>query len=176
MREKTFGYGYCVPGDRNIKVRVQAFAVGYNANHRTGRQHIGPLTRVTMDVLRVLLWNFHNSNTGRCFPSYESIAAKANCKRTSVYLAIKALEAAGVLTWCHRLVRAAGRVLRTSNGYRFRAMNPAIFPEFKKQPRQQNQAVNKSTVYEKTEYVVLDPKSALDSALIRLGMTAGFVK
>lgn len=176
MREKTFGYGYCVPGDRNIKVRVQAFAVGYNANHRAGRQHKGPLTRTTLDVLRALLWGFHNAATGRCFPSYESIAAKAGCARSSVHLAINALEAAGVLTWCHRLIKAAGRVLRTSNGYRFRAMNPAILPASENPARTINQGDSSLTTDKNTQYVILDPKSALDSALIRLGRSAGFVK
>ena len=35
-------------------------------------QHRGPITRAFMEVLEALLWGFHNSKTGRCFPSYES--------------------------------------------------------------------------------------------------------
>jgi len=35
---------------------------------------------------------FHNSRDGRCFPSYEAIAKKADCNRDTVYEAIKALR------------------------------------------------------------------------------------
>ena len=45
-----------------------------------------------MDVLRALLWAFHNAKSGACFPSYEAIAEKANCKRDTVRHAIEALE------------------------------------------------------------------------------------
>ena len=45
-------------------------------------------------MLGALLWGFHNAHTGRCFPSYEAIAAKAECCRDTVYEAIKARNAA----------------------------------------------------------------------------------
>ena len=32
-------------------------------------------------VLEALLWGFHNSPDGLCFPSYERIAARAGCAR-----------------------------------------------------------------------------------------------
>src|SRR6185503_18028140 len=80
-----------------------------------------------------LLWGFHNSRDGRCFPSYETIAAKADCARSTVAEALKALEWAGVLTWQHRIARiqvrerdlfgriaSRWRVIRTSNAYAFR--------------------------------------------------------
>ena len=67
----------------------------------------------------------------RCFPSYERIAKAAKCARSTVALAVAALEAAGLLTWVNRLVKvrrrerdlfghwcSEWRVLRTSNGYR----------------------------------------------------------
>jgi DNA-binding GntR family transcriptional regulator len=50
-----------------------------------------------MDVLRALLYSFHNGKDGRCFPSYERIAEAANCCRATVYEAIRALERAGAL-------------------------------------------------------------------------------
>ena len=34
----------------------------------------GPLTRAFLEVLEALLWGFHNSRSGCCFPSYEAIA------------------------------------------------------------------------------------------------------
>ena len=74
------------------------------------------------------MWGFHNAASGACFPSYETIAAKAECCRDTVYEALKALEFAGVLTWQHRIARiqvrerdlfgrwaSRWRVIRTSN-------------------------------------------------------------
>jgi hypothetical protein len=56
-------------------------------------------------VLDALLWGFHNCGTGRCFPSYEAIAERADCTRSTVYEAIHALERAGILTWVNRIAR-----------------------------------------------------------------------
>ena len=50
---------------------------GYNARHKQPRQHRGPITRAFMEVLEALLWGFHNSRDGRCFPSLEAIAERA---------------------------------------------------------------------------------------------------
>lgn len=97
-------------------------------------KHYGLITAKAMQVLRALLWDFHNAITGKCFPSYEAIAEKAHCDRSTVHKAIIALEAAGLLTWLHRIKRVyeavtdllggqargvRSRVLRTSNGYIF---------------------------------------------------------
>src|SRR5512132_3337484 len=131
-REKVFGYAPGVPLDRNAKARIMMYVRAYNARTREEGQHIGPVTRAFTDVLRALLYSFHNSRDGRCFPSYERIAAVANCCRATVYEAIRALETAGVLTWVNRLTKIRvperdlfGRiayrwqVIRTSNAYRF---------------------------------------------------------
>ena len=61
--------------------------------------------RASVAVLGALLCGFHNAATGRCFPSYERIAEKADCARSTVYEAIHALERAGILTWVNRIVR-----------------------------------------------------------------------
>lgn len=173
MREKTFGYGVCIPGNRADKINLMESAKRYNRRNKVGRQHKGPLTRTTMDVLRALVWNFHNAVTGRCFPSYEAIAEKAECGRSTVHRAIQALEAAGFLTWCHRLGRIGEQVFRTSNGYRFSGMSGqsqnAAGTQIKELPKT-------LTVYEKTEYIVLDPKSPLEAALIGLGRASGYIK
>ena len=137
-RDKVFGPGPRVPLDREAKVRVMACAKAWNARHRLPGQHRGPLTRATTEVLEALLWGFHNAASGACFPSYEAIAAKAECCRDTVCEAIKALAFAGVLTWVNRIVRervrerdlfgqwaSRWRVLRTSNAYAFRDPNPA---------------------------------------------------
>jgi len=132
-REKVFGPGRTVPLDRNAKARVAAYARGWSARNRQPGQHKGPITRAFLDVLTALLWGFHNAQTGRCFPSYEAIASKAGCARSTVAEAVKALEWAGVLSWQHRVTRIRERcrdlfgrdgwrwrVIRTSNAYAFR--------------------------------------------------------
>ena len=77
-------------------------------------------------------WDFHNSRSGACFPSYERIAEKADCARSTVAEALKVLELAGVLSWQRRIARTLVRqrdlfgrwsnrwtVIRTSNAYVF---------------------------------------------------------
>jgi hypothetical protein len=44
----------------------------------------GQLTAKAVSVLNALLWGFHNSKSGLCFPSYETIAAAAGCARFGV--------------------------------------------------------------------------------------------
>jgi hypothetical protein len=131
-REKVFGPGWAVPLDRNAKARIAAYARAWSArNSRPGQKHKGPITRAFLDVLQALLWGFHNSRSGACFPSYAAIAARAECARSTVAEALKVLEWAGVLTWQHRIARVRERcrfghqgwrwrVVRTSNAYAFR--------------------------------------------------------
>jgi hypothetical protein len=132
-REKVFGPGRAVPLDRNQKARIQAYARAWSRLHRQPGQHRGPITRAFLDVLTALLWGFHNSRSGCCFPSYERIAEKAECARSTVAEALKVLERAGVLSWQHRITRVRERcrdlfgrqgwrwrVIRTSNAYVFR--------------------------------------------------------
>ena len=109
-----------------------AYARAWSGRNRQPGQHKGPITRTFLEVLEALLWGFHNSRTGCCFPSYERIAEKADCARSTVAEALKALEWCGVLTWQHRITRAVVRqrdlfgrwssrwtVIRTSNAYVF---------------------------------------------------------
>jgi hypothetical protein len=131
-RDKFFGPAPEHHLDGNAKARVWAAAGAYNAANRQPGQHQGPLTWATLRVLRALLWRFHGADGGgRCFPSYERIAAAAKCCHDSVCVALRALEDAGLLTWAHRLTRIRRReqdllghwgsvwqVIRTSNGYR----------------------------------------------------------
>ena len=132
-REKIFGPAPSHRLDGNAKARLWAAAAAYNSANRQPRQHQGPLTWASLRVLRALLWRFHGADGGgRCFPSYERIAATAKCARSTVALAVRALEEAELLTWVNRLTkirrrerdlfghwRSEWQVLRTSNGYRF---------------------------------------------------------
>ena len=140
-REKVFGPARGIPLDRNAKIRIMVYARAWSTKHRQPGQHRGPLTRAFMEVLETLLWGFHNSRSGQCFPSYEAIAARAQCHRDTVYRAIKALEVADVLTWVNRIVReqvrerdlfgnwtTRWRIVRTSNAYLFRDPLPCATP------------------------------------------------
>jgi Helix-turn-helix domain len=130
-REKMFGEGRAVPLDRNAKARIMVRARALMQRTEEGK-HYGVLTAKFVAVLGALLWGFHNAGTGRCFPSYEAIAAKADCARSTVYEAIRALEDAGILSWVNRIARIREwgpdlfgraqnrwRVIRTSNAYTF---------------------------------------------------------
>ena len=115
---------------------------------------------------------FHNSRSGLCFPSYEAIAAKAQCARSTVAEALKALEWAGVLTWQHRITRVRERcrdlfghdgwrwrVIRTSNAYVFR--DPASKSD--QRTGTPNQELSKPL-----QAPAVDPASPLQRALARL--------
>ena len=178
-REKVFGPGRAVPLDRNAKARITAYARAWTARNRQPGQHKGPITRAFLDVLQALLWGFHNSRSGVCFPSYERIAEKAGCCRRTVAEALKVLEWAGVLSWQHRITRIRERctdlfgrqgwrwrVIRTSNAYQF--INPQAernrsFPsECKNPPGTQDQDVPKPL-----PAPAVDPTSPLERALAR---------
>jgi hypothetical protein len=178
-REKVFGPGRAVPLDRNAKARIQAYAKAWSRLHAQPGQHRGPITRASLDVLQALLWGFHNSRSGVCFPSYERIAEKAECGRTTVYEALRVLEWAGVLSWQHRIVRVrelcqdlwgrAGwrwRVIRTSNCYQFRDPQAAVSgvpaTEFGNRAGTPDQELSKPL-----PAPAVDPNSPLERALAR---------
>jgi Helix-turn-helix domain len=180
-REKVFGPGRAVPLDRNAKARIAAYARAWSARNRQPGQHKGPITRAFLEVLQALLWGFHNSRDGRCFPSYEALAAKAECCRDTVCEALKALEWAGVLSWQNRITRAVVRqrdlfgrwsnrwtVLRTSNAYVFRDPQPQLagVPAAKSEnpTGTQNQEV-----IDLIQVPPVDPNSPLERALTRFG-------
>ena len=178
-REKLFGPGHAVPLDRNAKARIMAYARAWGARHRQPGQHRGPITRAFLEVLEALLWGFHNARSGCCFPSYETIAEKADCARSVVAEALKVLELAGVLTWVHRIARihvrerdlfgrmaSRWRVIRTSNAYVFRD------PQQRLQGVSASKSENRSGTLNQ-EFLPLtapppvDPDSPLEQALAR---------
>jgi hypothetical protein len=138
-----------------------------------------------MDVLKALLWGFHNSRSGCCFPSYEAIAAKADCARSTVAEALKALEWAGVLTWQNRITRipvrerdlfgqwaSRWRVIRTSNAYVFR--DPLQGPEGLPASKSENSAgTQNQEILDPVLAPPADPNSPLERALARLGTAFG---
>jgi hypothetical protein len=178
-REKVFGPGRAVPLDRNAKARIAAYARAWSARNRLPGQHKGPITRAFLDVLSALLWGFHNGRSGCCFPSYEAIAARAECARSTVAEALKALEWAGVLTWQHRITRLRERcrdlfgrvgwrwrVIRTSNAYAFRdpivAISGGFASKSENPPGTPDQEDSKPL-----QASAVDPNSPLEQALAR---------
>ena len=177
-REKIFGMprGYSL--DRNAKVRIMVYAEAWSAKHRQPGQHRGPLTRAFIEVLQALLWGFHNSKSGLCFPSYEAIAAAAGCARSMVKPLLDALEAAGILSWVNRITRTrvqvggrpAWRVVTTSNAYRFldpgqpAAPRPASKSDFQTGTNLQDSFSSS-----------IDPNSPIELAFGSPGISATFV-
>jgi DNA-binding transcriptional MocR family regulator len=71
-----------------------------------------------------LVWTAGKAD-GMCFPSYETIANRAGCARSTVGEQLQKLRAAGLITWQHRIGRAGehfNKVVRFSNSYCFRWM------------------------------------------------------
>jgi hypothetical protein len=188
IREKVFGPAPAIRLDGNAKARIWAFAQGWTAKHKTERQHRGPITRAFMEILKALLWGFHNNDTGQCFPSYETIALRARCNRDTVYEAIKIFEEADILSWVNRIARIKVKELdlfghkvwrwqtiRTSNAYVFRDPLPCAphREAYKSENPSGTQNQDISLLKLPPQIIVLDPTKPLDSALIRYGATLG---
>jgi hypothetical protein len=139
------------------------------------------ITRAFLEVLEALLWGFHNAGSGCCFPSYEAIAARAECARSTVAEALKALEWAGVLTWQNRIARirvrerdlfgqwaSRWRVIRTSNAYVFRdpLQRPAGVPASKSENRTETQ---NQEIIDSSLSPAVGPNNPLERALQQLG-------
>jgi helix-turn-helix protein len=88
--------------------RVRIFHLAATLDHRTRRtwQHGSILKRIGIEVLRVLLFKFLNMKTGACFPSYQQIAEAAGCCIETMRKAIRAPEAAGIITTIRRKIVA----------------------------------------------------------------------
>lgn len=189
-REKVFRRVIGSPLGPKAKKAIMRSAELYNAKNRKPGEHHGPITPAFQRVLSAMLWKFHNSRTGYCFPSYETIAAAAKCCRDTVYEAIKALEAADILTWVNRfdkiptqcrdlLGRLVTRwqVIRTSNAYCFRDPLPCETGNDPHKSENTAGTLNQDDSYTKgsTKIVVLDPESPWQSALISLGRACGAI-
>ena len=143
-----FGVGRPRALDRNAKARIMHWARCLSRRTAKGKAY-GQITAKALAVLEALLWGFHNAKSGFCFPSYERIAEAAHCAVSTVGEAIKALEAAGLMTWVNRLKRVRERcadllgadgwrwrVMRTSNAYEFRDPGAADRPDPSKSENQ----------------------------------------
>jgi len=192
-REKVFRRVPGSPMGRKAKKAIIRSVELYNAKNKKPGQHHGPITAAHQRVLIAMLWKFHNKWTGYCFPSYETIAGAAKCCRDTVYEAIKALEAADILTWVNRFnkipIECRGAFGRTfifwkyvtlSNAYCFRDPLPCeteYDPYVSENPpgtlNQQSSLL--SYIEGSTKVVVLDPANSWQSALIGLGRACGAI-
>ena len=190
-RERVFRRVLGSPLGPKSKKAIMRSVELYNAKNRKPGEHHGPITPAFQRVLSAMLWKFHNSRTGYCYPSYETIAAAARCCRDTVYEAIKALEAADILTWVNRfdkirsecrdfLGRAFTRwqVIRTSNAYCFRDPLPCVTGYDRYKSENPAGTLNQEDSYTKgsMKIVVLDPANSLDRALIGLGRACGAIE
>ena len=103
--------------DRNARARLLFHAEALDRRTRLPGQHGGVLKRTGLAVLRALLFSFANVVTGRCDPSFDTLAVASGCARSTVAVALGRLEAAGLLERVRRQVR----MTRFSNAYRFPA-------------------------------------------------------
>jgi Helix-turn-helix domain len=187
-RAKIFGDGYAKPLQTNGKRALMKYAyalMGRSEADRSAGRHYGALTPKYIAVLRALLWKFHNAISGLCFPSYEALAEAADCGRTTVYEAIRALEDAGILSWANRLKRVweegadlfgrannRQRVVRTSNGYSFREPPPETAgtsgnsSKFGSRTGTEGLASTLSSL--RTDRAISEPTGALGEAMARL--------
>lgn len=186
-REKVFGPATGLPLDREAKVRIMTKARALLRATEAGK-HYGPLTAKAVAVLEALLWGFHNAKSGQCMPSYESIAERAGCARSTVALALKALEAEGLLTWVNRITRVIERELdlfgRWVKRWRtIRISNAYSFSDPKRegmQARASKSEIRAGTPIQDSSLSLppatsapLDPDSPLAKALERLGKAIG---
>ena len=186
-REKVFGDGRPRAMDRNAKVRVMTFARALMRRTEKGRAY-GQVTAKALAVLEALLWGFHNARSGFCFPSYATIADRAGCARSTVAEALRALEAAGVLSWVNRIKRVRERcadlfgqmgtrirVLRTSNAYHFtdpKGLANRGFPSKSDFPSG-TPIQDLSSLQPTPAPAVFDPDTPLGQALERFGRSIG---
>jgi hypothetical protein len=102
-RERRYGEPETLTIDRNLRVRLWVAAKAYNAAEKAKGEHGGPLTHAMLRVFGELLFYFAGKRG--CWPAYEQIAAKAGVARSTVALAIRALENAGFIRVINRIVR-----------------------------------------------------------------------
>ena len=118
--------------DRNARARLLFQAEALDRRTHLPGQHGGCLKRTGLAVLKALLFHFANVVTARCDPGYDALARAAGVARSTVAVALRRLEAAGLL---ERVRRQVGMV-RYSNAYRFRAApNPSETAKSKCRPQ-----------------------------------------
>ena len=128
--------------DRNTKARVLFRAEALDRRTHQPGQHGGILKRTGIVVLKALLGHL-NTATGRCDPSYDTIARNAGVARGSVGPALWRLENAELIVRHRRQVGC----IRYSNAYVI--CDPGAVPSPRGTPK--NKAWSKNPTNQKTE-------------------------
>jgi DNA-binding MarR family transcriptional regulator len=106
---------------REQRARLIFLAERMDANTREPGKHGGCLKRTGLQVLRILLFHFHNVASGRCDPSLDTIAKAAGMARSTVAEALNRLEAAGIIERIRRAqwkrIDGRKRCVQWSNAY-----------------------------------------------------------
>jgi len=109
------------PLTREQRARLSFLAEKFDAHTRDPGKHGGCLKRTGLQVLRILLFHFHNVHNGRCDPSLDTIAKAAGMARSTVAKALNRLEEAGIIERIRRArwIRLNGRkrCVQWSNAY-----------------------------------------------------------
>lgn len=110
-KHSIFGDGPRAPLNRDDRARYRFLL---DAHHKAGR-----ITRAWRDIGLALVKRL--GPTGRCDPSYATLAADAGCKcAKTAERALKALKKLGLVSWVCRLIRTSAtgwRAEQTSNQY-----------------------------------------------------------
>ncbi|WP_395459821.1 helix-turn-helix domain-containing protein (plasmid) [Azospirillum melinis] len=114
---------YLRPLDRNDRARILFLAEAMDRRTREPGQHGGLIKRTGLAVLRALLCRYANLQSGRCDPSADAIALASGVSRSTVFVALDRLEAAGFVQRFQRLAsfRKAGiwHTEQATNAYAF---------------------------------------------------------
>jgi hypothetical protein len=95
----------CRPIDRNAKARILYLARALDRRTKAAGARRGLLGDTALEVLRVLLYVFHNAGSGRCDPAYEALQRETRYCRQTIAHALARLERAGIVRITRRLCR-----------------------------------------------------------------------
>lgn len=135
--------GCSTPLDRNQRARLLFLAEQIERASKGRGKRNGVLGYVGLAVLRCLLLRFHNSRTGLCCPSYDTMQRATGLCRQSITNGLQRLVAVGILGVVRRLARVAidgiVRCQQGTNLYRFTMpagrFIPMPMPSARKAPR-----------------------------------------
>lgn len=88
----------------------------------------GHLSAESLQMAELMLFRFHNSETGQCDPSYETLASEAGCARSTAQLRVGDLQRLGAVSWSQQVYRGRTRggsieVRPSSNAYVFHSLH-----------------------------------------------------
>lgn len=106
----------CRPIDRNMRAKIMHLARVLEVKTKERGRRNGVVSLPGLQVLWVLLFEFLNTQTGLCCPSYASIRKKTGLCRSAISRALACLELCGILTITRRLVRQTIRRISPITG------------------------------------------------------------